>query len=95
MKITHKLTFGLVDFFERQMQTKTGRYAVAAILGAWTACFRGALPWQAAALASLVSLQSMLLRDKEAKAEAIERKKSKRVYRGGGKSGDSTNGGCG
>jgi hypothetical protein len=92
MKITHRVTFGLIEFVERQLQTKTGRTQILALLAAWGAYFSGTLPphptltplYQAIA-ATFLCLTFMFQRDKEAKAEAADRRKAKRVYRGGGK----------
>jgi hypothetical protein len=63
----------MFKFLKRQWKTKTGRSGILGIVGAGLSVATGTLPLAAGAVAAYAGLQTMLLRDKEAKKEEAKR----------------------
>lgn len=63
------MMFGIKRFFKRQWKTKTGKGAILGIIGTGISVATGTLPITAGVVAGYAGIQTMFLRDKEAKKE--------------------------
>ena len=59
----------MFGFLKRQWKTKTGKSGILGIIGAGISVATGTLPVAAGLVGAYAALQTMLLRDKEAKKE--------------------------
>lgn len=60
----------MFSFIKRQWKTKTGKSGILGIVGAGISVATGTLPLAAGVVGAYAALQTMLLRDKEARKES-------------------------